>query len=121
MKTLSTTLFVSAIGLALVLASPAEAAKKSKNKNRFGGLTCRSPASAAAQRMDGLHSGGVRAGPLYNGPDYLGDDPDPSIRAYLIKDMTRRYRRLLLDRACLILRPRCAQLPAACEGRAASC
>ncbi len=32
MKTLSTTLFVSAIGLAFVLASPAEAAKKGKHK-----------------------------------------------------------------------------------------
>ena len=35
--------------------------------------------------------GGVMAGPLYNGQDYLGDDPDPNIRAYLLKDQTRYY------------------------------
>ena len=29
------------------------------------------------------------AGPLYNGQDYLGNDPDPNIRAYLMKDKTR--------------------------------
>ena len=27
--------------------------------------------------------------PLYNGQDYLGDDPDPNIRSYLIRDMAR--------------------------------
>jgi hypothetical protein len=35
------------------------------------------------------YQGGVMAGPLYNGQDYLGNDPDPNIRAYLMKDMTR--------------------------------
>jgi hypothetical protein len=30
-------------------------------------------------------------GPLYNGQDYLGDDPDPHIRAYIIKDLGMRY------------------------------
>ena len=35
--------------------------------------------------------GGVMTGPLYNGQDYLGDDPDPNIRAYLLKDQTRYY------------------------------
>ena len=29
------------------------------------------------------------AGPLYNGQDYLGDDPDPNVRAFLHEDMTR--------------------------------
>ncbi len=27
--------------------------------------------------------------PLYNGQDYIGDDPDPNIRSYLIRDMSR--------------------------------
>jgi hypothetical protein len=33
--------------------------------------------------------GGVLKGPLYNGQDYLGDDPDPNIRASLIRDRSR--------------------------------
>lgn len=85
MKTLSTTLFVSAIGLAFVLASPAEAAEKGKKRS------VQVPQSQI-QRAPGMmayNSGGVRAGPLYNGQDYIGEDPDPGIRAYLIKDMTR--------------------------------
>lgn len=35
--------------------------------------------------------GGVLAGPLYNGQDYLGNDPDPNIRAYIMKDVSSRY------------------------------
>ena len=37
------------------------------------------------------YQGGVMAGPLYNGQDYLGDDPDPNIRSYLLRDLTGRY------------------------------
>jgi hypothetical protein len=33
--------------------------------------------------------GGVLKGPLYNGQDYLGDDPDPNIRSFLIRDKSR--------------------------------
>ena len=83
MKKLPIALIASAIGLVFIAASPAEAAKKYRrhaavtaNAMMPGGTT------AAYQR-------GVMAGPLYNGQDYLGDDPDPSIRAYLLKDMTR--------------------------------
>ena len=35
--------------------------------------------------------GGVLAGPLYNGQEYLGDDPDPNIRSYLLRDLSGRY------------------------------
>jgi hypothetical protein len=86
MKTLSIALIVSAIGLALA-ASPAEAAKKGKKKSTAAAqsqLQHRAPAGMVAYQ-----NGGVRPGPLYNGQDYIGDDPDPNIRAYLIKDMTR--------------------------------
>ena len=31
------------------------------------------------------------AGPVYNGPDYLGDDPDPFIRLQLYRDLGARY------------------------------
>ena len=39
----------------------------------------------------GRFQGGVLAGPLYNGQDYLGTDPDPNIRAYILKDLGSRY------------------------------
>jgi hypothetical protein len=32
-----------------------------------------------------------RAGPLFNGPDYLGDDPDPFIRSQIQRDLSARY------------------------------
>jgi len=35
--------------------------------------------------------GGVLRGPLYNGQDYLGNDPDPNIRSYLLRDLSGRY------------------------------
>jgi hypothetical protein len=33
----------------------------------------------------------VPAGPLYHGPEYLGDDPDPNIRFELMRDLSGRY------------------------------
>jgi len=86
MKNSIVALIVSAIGLTFVLASPAEAAKK---KHRNG-----SRAAAHATTHGGAASNfqnGALAGPLYNGQDYLGDDPDPNIRAYLLKDLSGRY------------------------------
>lgn len=32
-----------------------------------------------------------RAGPIFNGPDYMGDDPDPFIRSQIWRDMSGRY------------------------------
>src|SRR3569833_1894680 len=83
MKTLPVALIISAIGLAFVAASPAEAAKKHKRHTGYH-ANAMSPGGTVAP-----YRGGVMAGPLYNGQDYLGDDPDPNIRAYLIKDKTR--------------------------------
>ncbi len=76
-------LIISAIALALVVASPARAAGKHR-KTVAGHATVQRPVV-----MNSGFQGGVRAGPLYNGQDYIGDDPDPNIRAALIKDMTR--------------------------------
>ena len=86
MKNSTVTLIVSAIGLAFVLASPAEAAKK--KYRHHSGVTAQAmmPGGTGATLQ-----GGVIAGPLYNGQDYLGDDPDPNIRSYLIRDLTGRY------------------------------
>jgi hypothetical protein len=77
------TLIVSTIALVFVAGSPADAAKKHKRAGHSQ-VERHSPSGMVAYR-----DGGVRRGPLYNGQDYLGDDPDPSIRAYLLKDMTR--------------------------------
>ena len=46
---------------------------------------------AAVVSADSSYQGGVMRGPLYNGPDYLGTDPDPNIRAYLLRDLSGRY------------------------------
>lgn len=79
-------LFVtSAVAFSLCLALPAEAAKKKKP---------RSPATAAysTSYAGGPGSWGTaNTGPLYNGPDYLGQDPDIHIRAMILKDLSGRY------------------------------
>ena len=83
MKTLSAAVVFSMIGLALALAAPAEATTSSKHK-KVAHATVRGQTAAAPG-----FQGGVRSGPLYLGQDYLGDDPDPNVRAYLLKDMSR--------------------------------
>jgi hypothetical protein len=83
MKTLSVALIVSAIGLAMA-ASPADAAKKKVRHHSGAAANAMVPGGSTA-----AFQGGVMAGPLYNGQDYLGDDPDPNIRAYLLRDKSR--------------------------------
>jgi putative exporter of polyketide antibiotics len=88
MKTLSLVfwaLIVSAIGLAIA-ASPVEAAKKKSRPHSSVTAHAMAPGGTTA-----AFQGGVMAGPLYNGQDYLGDDPDPNIRAYLLRDLSGRY------------------------------
>ena len=80
-----------AVGLAVAIAPSAEAAKSSKHKKRVAG-----PASYSMQARHPtvVRSWGhsfVPAGPLYNGPDYLGTDPDPNIRSQILRDLTGRY------------------------------
>ena len=82
MKTF-TLIATAAAVFAVALAAPADAAAKKKPKHRV-------VQHAAMTDHSGLQ-GGVMKGPLYNGQDYLGDDPDPSIRAYMIKDLGMRY------------------------------
>jgi hypothetical protein len=79
-------LLLSAVAFTLSASIPAEAAKARKHKR--GGA----PTVAMVQ-----HGGGqwgtnlVRGGLLYNGPDYLGTDPDPNIRFQILRDLTGRY------------------------------
>jgi hypothetical protein len=91
MKTLL--IAVSAIGLAFMLASPAEAAKAAKQKqSATSAHVVKHRQTAQAGPAPGVgYQGGVMRGPLYNGQDYLGDDPDPNVRAFLIKNLSGRY------------------------------
>jgi hypothetical protein len=80
-----------AVGLALAFAGPAEAAKAGKNKKRVAAPTKTTAhiQSHAATPCRGHNV--VRCGPLYNGPEYLGTDPDPNIRFQLLRDLDARY------------------------------
>ena len=75
------------IGLAFVIAAavPADAAKARKHK--------KATAARTAIHMQGKYRGThlFPAGPVYNGPDYLGDDPDPNIRFQLLRDLGAHY------------------------------
>jgi hypothetical protein len=86
MKKFTVAFMISAIGLAVV-ASPAEAAKK-KHRHYHSGVAANAMAPGGTTAN---FQGGVLAGPLYNGQDYLGDDPDPNVRAYLLRDLGSRY------------------------------
>ena len=75
------------IGLAFVLAAaaPADAAKARKHKK-----VARVQTTAQVQgKYWGTHL--FPAGPVYHGPDYIGDDPDPNIRFQLLRDLGARY------------------------------
>jgi hypothetical protein len=80
-------LIASAIGLAFVLvaSAPADAAKARKHK--------KVAAAHTNVRVQSWHRGTnlFPAGPLYNGQDYLGDDPDPFIRSQIYRDLGARY------------------------------
>jgi len=86
MASLAVKLMVSAIGLAFVLAAaPADAAKAPKHKKH--GTT-----HAAVRVQTGYWGTNlVPAGPIYNGNDYLGDDPDPNIRFQIKRDLGAHY------------------------------
>ena len=74
-----------AVALAMTMSSSADAAQSRKHKKRAVAPTAVSAKPAYWGRDL------VRAGPLYNGPDYLGDDPDPNIRSQILRDLTGRY------------------------------
>ena len=87
-------LFSAAVTLALCLAAPAEAANTGKRKKPIAGSTAHPTkprhVTVAAQPAFRLQ-GGVPAGPLYFGRDYLGDDPDLNIRSQILRDLGGRY------------------------------
>jgi len=87
MTSIPVKLILSAVGLAFVLAasSPADAAKARKHK--------KVTRVHATVHVQGKYRGTnlFPAGPVYNGPDYLGDDPDPNIRFQLLRDLGAHY------------------------------
>ena len=80
-----------AVGLAVALASAtaAEAAQAGKQGKHMKRSAPAAAATADKSRYWGRNL--VQPGPLYNGPDYLGDDPDPNIRSQILRDLTGRY------------------------------
>jgi hypothetical protein len=81
MTSLSIRVFISALGLAFILAAPAEAAKASKHRQK---AATRAPVVVhPAYRGANLFP----PGPVYYGSKYLGDDPDPFIRLQLLRDL----------------------------------
>ena len=76
---------VIAFGIAVAVAVPADAAPARKHKKIVAVQTAK-PAQSKYWGTDF-----VRAGPLYHGQDYLGDDPDPNIRFQILRDLSGRY------------------------------
>jgi len=67
---------------AVALASPADAAKARKHKKT---------ATVATAGFQERGTNLVRSGPIYFGPMYLGDDPDPNIRFQIMRDISGRF------------------------------
>lgn len=71
------------IGLAATLASSADAAIKAKRTKH---------AAPAAGTVSSCRGGNLfPCGPVYNSTDYLGNDPDPFIRAMIQRDLGAKY------------------------------
>ena len=75
------------VGLALVQSAPADAAKAAKHKRHVAAASTKARQSGTAYWGTDL----VRRGPLYNGSEYLGDDPDPFIRSQIARDVNAIY------------------------------
>jgi len=85
MASLPLKLTVFAIACAVVAAGAPANAKARKHKKH---------AAHAAESVSQTRYRGVDlfpAGPVYNGNDYLGDDPDPFIRLQLLRDLGAHY------------------------------
>jgi hypothetical protein len=81
MSSLPLKLLAVAMVAAFAFTSPADAAKRKHKK-----------AADAYAKVEGKNQGTnlFRAGPLYFGEVYLGDDPDPNIRFQLWRDLSGR-------------------------------
>ena len=74
-------LLVCALSLGMMLTSSADAANKNKK-----------PKPVASSATVPCRGGNLfRCGPVYNGNDYLGNDPDPYIRMMIQRDLGAKY------------------------------
>jgi hypothetical protein len=71
------------VSLAATLAASASAASKTKRAKSAA------PATSTASSCRGNNL--FRCGPVYNGNDYLGTDPDPFIRLMIQRDLGAKY------------------------------
>ena len=74
-------LLICALSLAAMAASSAAAAQKVRKPA--------APQAGSAVPCRGANL--FRCGPVYNGNDYLGSDPDPFIRLMIQRDLGARY------------------------------
>ena len=85
MTSIPVTLMVCAIGLAFVLAGPADAAKARKKPKQVATTAI----VHAKPHYRGAHL--FPPGPVMFGNEILGDDPDPFIRQQLLRDLGPRF------------------------------
>lgn len=71
------------LSFGVMLSSGADAAKKTKKSAP--------PRAARAGSVPCRGADLFRCGPIYNGNDYLGDDPDPFIRLMIQRDLGAKY------------------------------
>jgi hypothetical protein len=74
---------IMAVGLAATLATGARAATKTKRARHYA------PGATTASSCRGGNL--FPCGPVYNGTDYLGSDPDPFIRLMIQRDLGAKY------------------------------
>ncbi len=83
MSSRSLKLLVPALSLVVVLASGVDAVAKTKRQ--------RPAAQYAGTSSTCRGAGNFRCGAVYNGRDYLGDDPDSFVRLMIQRDLGARY------------------------------
>ena len=84
MPSLPLKVLAAVVGIVVAAAAQAEAApRKAKKKAAI--------AAASTTNVPARYKNGsvYPKGPVYNGSDYIGDDPDPFIRFQLFRDMSR--------------------------------
>jgi len=78
-------LLICVLGLGVLLASSAVAAKQIKTPKSAA------PYAKAGSAVPCRGANLFHCGPVYNGNDYLGDDPDPFIRLMIQRDLGAKY------------------------------
>jgi hypothetical protein len=83
MSSLTVKLLAGVVAFAFIVPAQAEAVRKHK---RTAGVHAMAQASVQERGTNKF-----RAGPIYDGRTYLGDDPDPFIRSQIARDVNAVY------------------------------